>query len=415
MGSDRLYETILRSLAFFWPIYVIGFPIGAFHFTVSDGLLIAVGLIILSRGRFLASTLAIISVFMSWSLIVTLPRYEPSMYLLSWIGMGVMLLPFCGVIPDSIRSKKILDALYWGTVLSFGFAAYEIGVSLVGFPSLSEIFTFGLWPHVRTHDFLGMQRVKSTMIEPAHYARYLVFVYAILETAAYRGYTIQYEWLFKAVLLLALISTLSLSGIILLLFYIGIANLARWRQELRKLLFPQFWITALFSFFLLTGSLYAAGVNPIDVVNLFVNRLGDVVEAVQLGIVVGSEGSRIQSTLVLFEYLSKQDSIYFFVGEGYSQASAWLTENYGHLPKSVSSFARGDLHNIFSLIGISMGAIGLILYCCIIANLVFRRGSEIPFPIVALWIVSHFSTGYILGYNFWLPLIIPIVVFRNLE
>jgi hypothetical protein len=413
VNLEGLYEKVLQGLAFFWPLYVLGIPAGGFDFTISACLLILLSLIILVRGRFHAFTLGAASLFMGWALLVTVPRYPPSAYLLSWMGLGVMVLPFCGTVPDAIRPREILDALYWGLLASFGFAFYEIAVTLAGLPALQEIFTFGLWAEVRTGTFLGVQRVKSTMAEPAHYARYLVSAYAILDTATLYGYEIRRERLFKAVWLLVLLSTLSLTGVILAGVYVGVRALVRWRRGLRKLFAPRFWVLATTSPFALAGSLYAAGVNPIDLIRLFARRFGDVMEAIQLGIVVGSEGSRIQSTLILFRYLGGQDVLHFFAGEGYSQASSWLIENFGHLPENISSFARGDLHNTFSAVGISTGTVGLLLYLVYISILLTSRRWKVPVPIGAVWLVSHLATGYLIGYHFWLPLLVTACVFRK--
>jgi hypothetical protein len=413
MNLDRLYSKMLQGLAFFWPLYVLGIPAGGFDFTIPVCLLLLISCIVLIRGRFHSPTLATACVFLAWCLLVTLPRYQPSAYLLSWMGLGAMLLPFCGVIPESLQTEKILDGIYWGAIVSFGFAIYEIAVTLAGLPPLEEIFTFGLWPKVRTAEFLGIQRVKSTMAEPAHYARYLVFVYAILDTATLYGYKIRRDRLFRAVWFLILLSTLSLTSVVLTATYVGVVAVSRWRRGLQKLFVPQFWIYVGLSPFALVGVLYAAGVSPVEVIELFADRFEGVIQAIQFGVVVGSEGSRIQSTLILFRYLGSQDALTFFIGEGYSQASLWLEERFGHLPKNISSFARGDLHNVFSAVGISTGIVGLSLYISYIANLLLSHRWMIPAPIAIVWVVSHFATGYLIGYHFWTPLLLAGCIFRS--
>lgn len=414
MSFERTFEGSLGALAFLWPLWVVGFPLGGYSFTGATLVFIVLGVLVLARGRFWTRTLWIGTSFLLWTLLTTLPRFPVDSYILSWLGLGVVLLPLFGMYPYTIRARPILDALYWGCLVSFGFAFYELAVSFAGLPPLKKIFPFGLWLEGRTHEFLGITRVKGTMAEPAHYARYLMFAYAILDTATLYGYRIRNALFFKTVWGIALLSTLSLSGIILAFVYFGTTFLVRWRHGLKKLFTARFWGVIAFLPLVLAGSLYAAGVTPYEVYNLFARRIEQVVEVIQVGIVVGSEGGRVQSTLILFRYLADQDLLHFFIGEGWAHFSEWLTERFGHLPEELTSFARGDLHNAYSVVGMSTGVVGLVLFLRLLWNILSSRLRPIPIPIATLWLVSRFGSGYLIWATVWIPLLLSGLIFRKL-
>lgn len=414
MNHDRTFERCLQAVAFLWPLWVIGFPLGGYPFTGATFFLVVLGILILIRGLFWTQTLWVGVSFLFWALLSAFLRFPVDSYILSWLGLGAVLLPFFGTHPLTIRAHPILDALYWGCIVTFGFAAYELVLSFASLPPLKQTFSFGLWVEGRTHEFLGLTRVKATMAEPAHYARYLVFVYAILDTASRYGYRIRRESLFKLAWLGALLSTLSLSGLILGFVYFGTAFLVRWRRGLQQLLRTRFWITLASVSLIFIGSLYAAGIVPSDLYNLFSRRLEQVVDVIQLGIIVGSEGARVQSTLILFHYFAGQDFLHFLTGEGWAHVSGWLIEEYGHLPEDLTSFARGDLHNAYSVVGISTGFVGLGLFLRFVWNVLSSRLRPIPIPIAATWLVARLGSGYLIWATVWIPLLLSGLVFRDL-
>lgn len=414
MKLERTLENSLRATAFLWPLWVVGVSVGGYSFTGATLFLVVLGVLVILRGRFWTQTLRVGGAFLIWVLLSVFLRFSVDSYILSWLGLGAVLLPFFGTYPSGIRARPILDALYWGCLVSFGFAAYELALSFVSLPPLKQIFPFGLWVKGRTHEFLGLTRVKATMAEPAHYARYLVLAYAILDTATLYGYQIRRKFLFRLVWIAALLSTLSLSGIILGFVYLGTAFLVRWRHGLQRLLTTRLWISVFLLPFIFFVSLHAAGIAPSDLYNLFTRRLEQVFEVIQFGIIVGSEGGRVQSTLILFRYFAEQDLIHFLTGEGWAHHDGWLVEKYGYLPEDLTSFARGDLHNAYSVVGISTGFVGLSLFLRFVWNILSSRLRPVPIPIAATWLVARLGSGYIIWATVWIPLLLSSLVFRDL-
>lgn len=415
MKHDRTFENLFRGIAFFWPLYVVGLPIGGFDFTLVVLLLVFLSGLVLARGTFWTRTVGLGGLFVGWAFLTAFPRHPVQEYIFSWFALGVMIIPFLGTYPLNIRQRRILDALYWGVVVSFVFAAYEIAINFTSLPPVKKLLPIGLWPEVRTHEYLGLRRIKATMAEPAHYAIYLVFAYGILDFAEDRGYSFKHQVLFKAAWSISLLATLSLSGVILAVSYFAARFLQRWREGVYQLFRPRFWLFLATAPIVLSGALYAVDITPGELFSLFADRLGDVIQVIQLGAVAGSEGSRVQSTLILFEYLGRQDWGHFFFGEGYAQYDIWIQNRYGHLSEQITSLASGSLHNRFSVIGLSTGFIGLLIYIAFAAGLLFSRTRFIPFTISVTWIVAHFAIGSLIGGHLWIPLLITGITCRDLE
>jgi hypothetical protein len=410
---ERAYEPLIRAIAFSLPLYFLGMPIGGFDFTLLVVLILVLDALILLNGKFVIGTTRAVVIFVVWCFLTAVGRYSPASYLASLLGLIAVTFPLCGPVPQNVRPRRVLNALVYGLLVTFVFAAYEVAINFVGVPPLESFFNYGVWANIRTGEYLGFRRVKATFVEPARYAQYLSLVYAIIDVAGRRGIKIRYRRWILGGILVAMISTLSLSGVILMAGYFGASFLLNARERLTApLRSEQFWKMTLFVWTpLVIGIGVAYGDAVGEVVGLFLNRLDKVIQVIQFGILVGSEGSRVQSTLIMFDYLANQDWLNVFIGEGYSNAERWLRENFTFLLGTQASFARGDLHNIFSTVTISTGVVGLGAYTYFLYSIFNQKTRSVPLLFITVVFVLHFATGYLLYARLWMTILVAQIIF----
>ena len=410
---DRSVEGVYRLFAFSVPFAVIAIPLGSYYFSLATFFLLVLDILFLLRGRFISTPLASVTLFLAWCLLAAVPRLSVGTYLPSLLALSTMLIPLVVSIPDVIRPQKIIQALIYGLIGSFLLAAYDVLVN-VGLPPLTEIFSgVGLWgtEAIQESVYFGIYRAKSAQTEPSHYAHYLAFTYAILDQADRKGMRVPRARLLKTAITFFIFATVSLSGLIMFVGYLGMVGVIEWRQRILKKLFsPNFWALLPFLAFagLLIAEFYGEGIAKY--VSWTFGRLDDAITAVQLGLVQGSEASRARSATIFFEYWASQDWWGALVGEGYGNQEEWLVDNFGHLGGNIS-FARGSVHNNFAYVGITTGVMGFLLYVFNILVFVKKR-YYVPVSIFGIWVLGHFAMGYLTFYRFWWPLILGIVIFK---
>lgn len=415
---DGLINKILISISFLLPFYLVGFRVGAYIFSATTFLFIALGAVFSARGVFRSSSLSVLYILVAWSFLVTFPRYSFSSYGMSLLALGAMTLPLCAPIPASVDRQSVLQALIYGAVASFVFAAYDLGVNF-GLPPLTNVLNVALWGTSvpQESSYFGVYRVKAAFSEPAHYAHYLTFVYALVDIASRRGYSVKNEALLKSFLLFFLFFTMSLSGLILFLSYQGSVLVWEWRERvLATISSVWFWLSLPLVFVLLVVVWQKAGDQIIGYVFFLFDRIDEAYTAIQLGLVSGSEASRARSATIVFEYWASQDILHLLVGEGYANYEEWLIQTFagrGEPGGPGSSFGRGNVQNVFSAVGISVGLIGLIVYCIFLWSMFGSKRYLFSCPFIICFLVYHCAVGILIGYRFWWPILIGMVLFRR--
>ncbi|MFB6280317.1 MAG: hypothetical protein ABEK75_12495 [Salinibacter sp.] len=409
----QAYEPLICAIAFSLPLYILGIPLGGFDFTLLVVLVLVLDGLILLHGQFVVQSTVAIAMLVGWCLLTAFGRHPPGSYLVSLVGFSAFLFPFCGPVPENVRPHRVMKWLVYGLLITFVFAGYEVVINVVGLPPLETLFPYGVWADVRAGEYLGFRRVKSTFVEPARYAHYLVLSYAILDLAGRKGFEVPYRRRLLAAILITLVCTLSLSGIIIMGGYFGALLLMNARKWLTApLRSGRFWkMTLLVWTPLIVGGGVLYGDVVVDVVQLFRGRLEEVIAVLQFGILTGSEGSRVQSTLIMFDYLFTQDWMHILIGEGYSNAEVWLRNNFAFLGEERASFARGDLHNMFSTITLSTGLVGLGLYVSFLCTIFRQKTRSVPILFVAVVFIIHFATGYLLYARLWMMILIAQIIF----
>lgn len=408
---DRMVESLLYGVAFSIPLYIIGLHVGGFPLILPLVLLLLLDVVLLLRGRLQAGTTSVIAFFLGWCLLTAAGRHPPSSYILSLTLLAAILFPFCATYPR-VDASKLIQWLLYGTYTTFFFAFYEVGMNVIGLPALEDYITVGTFENARSGSYLGFQRVNGTYVEPAGYALYLVYVYAILDRAAQQGVDIPHLTRKRAAILLVLLATLSFSGVVLMVGYLIASLIFDQRRRLARILLARSsWKRVFVLLPVLAGVAYVYGETIYDVGALFVSRFNTVLMVLETGTLTGSEGGRIQSTLVAFDYWQEQDGWKVFMGEGYSHHNSWLVNTFWYLPEG-SSFRRGDIHSIFSAVGIATGVVGYLTYILLVISIV--RAFRLPLTFAALWILAHLSTGFLIDVQFWLPVLIAGTIFSSI-
>lgn len=408
---DGMVESLVYGVAFAIPLYIVGLHVGGFPLILPLVLLLVLDVVLLLRGRLQTGTTAVIAFFLVWCLLTAAGRHPPSSYVLSLILLAAILFPFCVSYPR-VDPSKLIRWLLYGTYTTFFFAIYEVGMNVLGLPALEDYITVGTFEIARSGSYLGFQRVNGTYVEPAGYALYLVYVYALLDIAARQGVEIPNLRWKRAAILLVLLATLSFSGVVLLVGYLGASLVFDQRRRIaRTLLARSFWkgVLAFLPVVAVVGYLYGETIYSVGA--LFVSRFNTVVMVLETGTLTGSEGGRIQSTLITFDYWQEEGGWKVLMGEGYTHHNSWLVNNFWYLPEG-SSFRRGDVHSIFSVVGIATGVVGYVTYILLVYSIV--RAFRIPLTFAALWILAHLSTGFLIDVQFWLPVLVAGTLFSSI-
>ncbi len=408
---DGAIETLLRWAAFSTPLYIVGIEIAGYPVTLPLVLVVLLDIALVFRGTVRPASFAVISVLLGWFLLTAVGRYPPGSYILSLSVLGLILFPFAASLPGNVRPKRILRWFIYGAISTSIFVGWEIGMNVVGLPALEDLFPYGTFGTARSGTYLGFQRINATYVEPAGYATYLVFLYALLDLSEYKGIPLKRRGLMKVITAGMVVLLLSLSGIILLLGYLGCSFLLHRRRKILDVVSSgTFWARSFATGVLFSGLLAVYWPTVQEVYNLFAGRIEQIFIVIDRGIFSGSEGGRVQSALVVFRYWGEQGFWEALYGEGYAHHEQWLMREYWYLPP-MSSFRRGDLHNIFSAVGIATGIVGYLLYLSFLTTL--ARGYQLPLGFVGLLVLAHGATGFLIDVQFWLPVLIGTIVLGN--
>ena len=242
------------------------------------------------------------------------------------------------------------------------------------------------------------RRVKALMMEPADYAIYLAFAYAIVDRFGPRFIGGVARGILKGLILVFLATTVSLSGVLLLLAYFGTRSLVavgrgRWSR-------PAFARSLVVVPPLILGFALFLRSDAAEPGLVFLQRASRAVEVVQSGVLTGSEGSRANALPVLGAYWSGGGVSRVIWGEGYANHEAWLVREYGDLGE-FSSFAQGQINNVMAVLGIATGAVGLVMYLLFCGRIAFQRDRGLPVAVLAIWLVANMASGMLVGYLLW--------------
>jgi len=141
--------------------------------------------------------------------------------------------------------------------------------------------------------------------------------------------------------------------------------------------------------------------NPILIERLLI-RIDLAIYVILNNDLYGSEGSRLNSLYVMYEYLSSGTVTQFLFGEGFPYYADYLRRMFGSDP--LLQYSDGAIFNTFAVVGISAGSIGLSIYLYLLNNI--RKSKYIKTEYMIFFIILHFAYAGLQSYFLWSILLI---------
>lgn len=115
------------------------------------------------------------------------------------------------------------------------------------------------------------------------------------------------------------------------------------------------------------------------------------------GVLTGSEGSRINSLSIAFNFAFENYNN-FFLGEGFAANRDWLKNKFSH--EKLNQLAKGHIFNTFAAVIFHGGIIALILYLLFLFSLL--RNIKLKYDFLLIFIYVHFVYSGLQSYYLWI-------------
>lgn len=387
--ATRLARFSLAAFFFTFSLFDVGTAVGDYALTVPLfclGLYIAssfLGARVLIRRR----TLTAVLLYVAWAGITTFPRVAAEEFGPSLAVFSLLLVPLW-LAPKGVDRSDI--AVRWfmrGLFLCFAICAYQLLMRVSPLPKLGSFVPLAIPP--RTTRIGGFERINGLMIEPSFLAMYLSFGYIVNDLLWPAPPATRLS--VKLLTLFFLVLTFSMSGFIVWLAYVVYKYIVklkykRWIKRSVSILLVILVILPVAAPLLLRTS---AG-------NYLWARLTAMAQfAMGSGNVRGSVAVRLGAIPLAFHYLAQGHT---FVGEGYSNYEQWVSEYRA----GIGQVAQGSVHNIYSVVVLATGLIGLALYGNLIASLGLSLWpSKRCHAAFFAWLVAGMAMGHMVYYYYW--------------
>jgi hypothetical protein len=333
-------------------------------------------------------------------------RSPASNYVNSLLAFALVTLPL-GV--DIVRREyrgSLINGFLLGLVLVLTLVYVEVFSQFLGLTLLHGALVDLLGyadVATRSHNgILGYIRPYATFPEPAYLAMYLIYSLLILDAIDHVGFSALRLLIFIAVLLAG-----SLVGYVLAMAYFATKYLA----DLRTHLFS--FKGASYTFLFLAAC--AASVSYLEVRTGFLSglsgRFDTIFYALSMSSHEGSEGSRLNSYLVVFDYIREEGLFGALFGEGYGNYDTWIAQHYSYLTRN-ATLGRGQIDNILVATVLNAGFIGLVLYLAFIISCLRGLPRHLYAVTLAIFILFNFASGFLLSYVTWYSLAMVIWISR---
>ena len=287
-------------------------------------------MLITNRTKVRVKPFIFVSFLFVWIILITLTRYDISTFILSLLGLILMLIPLIIKIP--VPDKVTLLKFYFrGLLLSFIVSYFEFFLALFFKLKFVDILPFIAHKSVGyLSDSLNisLDRISSLMTEPSEYSFFLVFGYISLDYLYYKGcLKISTSILMKLNIVLFLILTFSISGFILFSLYLFLTNtFLLIQKDGKKSLLRN--ILSFLAIIILVVIVIKSIPDMEIASSSFINRINSFLEMNNADNLNTSEGSRSSSLKLAFDSLNTS---YGFVGQGFgTNSSDWIASEYSN-------------------------------------------------------------------------------------
>ena len=333
--------------------------------------------------------------------LTSMGRHSPETYIPSLLMLFSVASPICLSRIGREQQKALGIGFIWGLYATLLLVWVQITTQVTGQQALYETVVNLFRPlefMAKDHNFFMFYfRPSGAFMEPAHLAIYLVMALFVLDLIGNRK---SERLRFLTVLTLFFVG--SIVGYVLFIGYLAIRyvpSLRRGFKRLDKKVFEKKAVTATFAviLFVLPAIALFDGSTALD---HLVERLLRTVEAVQLGNLSGSEGSRANTIRVLFDYWKLEGLYGFMFGTGYGNSSDWLIQNFRNLD-SWATVSRGSVDSIIVAILISTGFFGGVFYLFFAALCLSRVGRDSFLRFFMFFLLLNMATGFLIAYPIW--------------
>lgn len=388
-------------LAVTWPLYLVGFFAGEVRYPISASTIVYLFLsifVIKQRvNRGFSKFFTWVFLFLAYQLVVFVFLGREGGFT-SAILLSVLMLPLIYRPTWNEKEKlRVLNALSLGFYFCFAFLIAEIVLSFQGMKLQMALEL----PFVRPLTLPSWERLRffSTFDEPAHFALYLVMLYAIFDLAEINGLR-KFKNIEKVLIGFSTVISLSMSGVLLFLIYIVFARGFHVRKRRAGINFVK---KVTFGLVFAVILLMVATFFFDNLSNYFLNRISRTIETFTSA-EFAAEGIRT-NTIRLLAYLKGIGQIFGYPSE--EAAGVFL----------ITGDPDFKIANTFVNIVIRLGYVGLFMYLALMIKIINRISSGMTF----IFFLFNFALGFWISVLYWIPWIFiyfffyPHVRNRNLE
>ncbi len=399
-----------------WSAFFFGLcaPFGVFGPELAPSIylspvLVAAGLYTVVSLPYLRFTRASLWLILFWliAFVSAAVRFGPDKYILSLLGLIAVSAPLMFTNLNVAGTTRFFKGLTCGAVATLAIVWSDIASQTAGFAAVND-FIIGFNPdHQRLssenshHQFLWYRRPFAFFREPAHLGTFLAgYVFAVsiyLQRSRFQEISRKFAQL--TVLFVG-----SLAGLLLLIcaiishrfHYTHLLNTILRNSYVKKMLLL---IICVLPIVLVVTMVFPEIIGQFQ--HKYFSRVEKLILVFQSGQLEGSEGSRLNAFLSLFDYWRDKGLAGFLFGTGYANYEDWLLHKYGYLGAS-AALARGHVNNILVVVFLSTGVCGFMAFCGVIISLFSSVGPRMGvFPIMFVTVLC-FTTGSLLQIQFCL-------------
>jgi heme/copper-type cytochrome/quinol oxidase subunit 2 len=327
-------------------------------------------------------------------------RHPLSTYIPSLLMLFSVMAPMCISRISNASKIAIQKGFLGGLCLTILIVWLEVGAQTAGQRGLYEIIANFFRPievRIRPHNyFIFYYRPYASFMEPAHLAIYLVMALFMLDSMR-----IRFLRELRLLNIATIIITGSFVGYFLLIIYVALKfyyNMRFMQKSIKNKIYKRLTIFTILMIVIVIVSLNVTYMNSI--VNILFIRIEKVMTAIRTGSLVGSEASRVNAIIVLFEYWKMEGISGILFGTGYGNISEWLIRNYGHL-ETWATVSRGSVDNVFVAILIMTGFFGGAIYIYFVYSCFKVLDKRNTYILLFIFIAVNFATGFLISYLVW--------------
>lgn len=229
-------------------------------------------------------------------------------------------------------------------------------------------------------EYFEINRSRASFNESSYFGIYLTVVYFMFEY-------LKVNFFWRILILLEILTTFSF-GCFILIFLVYIYKFFR-ETNVKDIIKT---ITLSFIFFLFVN--YITSNKLSFIIN---ERVITSYDALVYGKLTGSEGARINSLPIAFNFAFESYNNFFF-GEGFATNRDWLKNRFGH--EKLNQFGEGHIFNTFSAVIFHGGIVALILYLFFLFSLF--KNIKIKYDFLLIFIYVHFVYSGLQSYYLWM-------------